>query len=431
VKDHGRHGRRRVWNTAATKDRQAKDRLKTARPRAELQQGRTDWYRIENLASSTTAIVHIYNEIGYWGTTAEDFCRELRGINASVIELHLNSPGGEAFEGIAIYNALKQHPAQVQVSVDSLAASIASVIAMAGDTITMATGSTMMIHEASGIEIGNADELRAYADLLDVVSNNVAAIYAERAGGTIESWRAAMRLETWYTAEEAVTAGLADSVTASRTAAPENSWDLSVYNYAGRDNAPAPTLLAEPAAPAAATDSGEVVVTVTPSSADLTAMSAMFAAWMRDTVLNTGSAEQPPVPDGQPATTENNETDPATFVAPTTSTVQPEDAVTEDAVAADAVVEPAPVEDETAEPAAPAVVPAAEVIEPEPAPAATEPAEPTASDDGSDPWTQLTAHLLTEPVDPWAALTSGLLAHVPAPSTPDAVFDALKEGLLR
>lgn len=427
MKDRTRAGRRKVWNTA-TKDKAAKGRLKSARPRAELQQGRTDWYRIENLASSTTAIVHIYNEIGYWGTTAEDFIRELRGVNASVIELHLNSPGGEAFEGIAIYNALKQHSAEVHVSVDSLAASIASVIAMAGDTITMATGSTMMIHNASGIEIGDADDLRAYADLLDVVSNNVAAIYAERAGGTIESWRAAMGAETWYTAEEAVAAGLADSVTAGRMAAPENSWDLSVYNYAGRENAPAPALLAEPAT---APSSGEVTVTVTPSGADLTAMSALLAAWMRDTVRNMGAAEQP-------AATENNETDPAVFVAPTTSTVQPDDVDTEDAVVADAVVEPAPAEGETAEPVAPVVVPVAEVVEPEPAPvdeppAAIEPTEPTANANDTDSWAQLTAHLLipipTEQADPWAALTTGLFA--PAPSTPDAVFQALTEGLLR
>lgn len=403
MKDRARAGRRRVWNTA-TKDKAAKGRLKSARPRAELQQGRTDWYRIENLASGTTAIIHIYNEIGYWGTTAEDFIRELRGVNASVIELHLNSPGGEAFEGIAIYNALKQHAAAVNVSVDGLAASIASVIAMAGDTVTMATGSTMMIHNASGIEIGDADDLRAYADILDTVSNNVAAIYAERAGGTVESWRAAMGAETWYTAEEAVAAGLADSVTPSRMAAPENTWDLSVYNYAGRENAPAPAMPAAQAAPA----KGDVVLTIANSTPDI---GALFAKWVRDAVLNLGTAAEQPT---EPVASENGE------AAPEASAVDEVSADPADAVDVP-VVEDTPVEAATDIAPEPVVEPVTETppaaVEPEPTPAAEPEAAATAVEPGP------------AEDDQWAALTASLLT--PTPSDPDAVFDALKEGLLR
>lgn len=405
MKDRTRAGRR-VWNTAATKDRKTKDRLKSARPRAELQQGRTDWYRIENLASGTTAVIHIYNEIGYWGTTAEDFIRELRGINASVIELHLNSPGGEAFEGIAIYNALKQHAAEVHVSVDSLAASIASVIAMAGDTITMATGSTMMIHNASGIEIGDAEALRAYADLLDVVSNNVAAIYTERAGGTIESWRAAMGAETWYTAEEAVAAGLADSVTPSRTAAPENSWDLSVYNYAGRENAPAPGM---PAAHAASAG-GDVVATVTPSTPDI---GALFAAWMRDTVRNMAAAEEP----GEPAND----------VAGTAA----DDASTTSEPAGDGVAADAPVVAEVAEAA---IEPSVDT-EPSAVDAPADDSTPAVAESAPAPVAEPTAPATAQPepdeADQWAALTARLYAPEPALSGPDAEWSNLTKGILR
>jgi len=222
------------------------DRLRTARPRAQLRQGRNDWYRITNAMGGGPATVHIYDEIGYWGITASDFVRELSALNATQIDLHLNSPGGEIFDGIAIMNALRSHSATVTTYVDSLAASIASVIAMAGDRIVMAPNSQLMIHDGSGFCIGNAAEMREMADLLDRQSDNIAAVYADRAGGTVEEWRARMTTETWYSAEEAVAAGLADEVLLSRTSpdenSPQNSWDLSIYRYANRAAAPAPDI---------------------------------------------------------------------------------------------------------------------------------------------------------------------------------------------
>ncbi|WP_424891797.1 head maturation protease, ClpP-related [Streptomyces sp. XH2] len=222
---------------------------KTARPRASLRQGRTDWYRITNLADGA-AEVSIYDEIGYWGVTASDFIAELKAIDSSEITLRLNSPGGEVFDGIAIMNALRAHPARVTTHVDGIAASIASVIAMAGDRIVMQPHSQMMIHDGSGLCIGNAADMREMADLLDKQSDNIAAIYAERAGGTVKQWRTRMLAETWYSADEAVEAGLADEV-AKPARRPEpgeageeqvsNSWDLSVFRYAGRTEAPAPS----------------------------------------------------------------------------------------------------------------------------------------------------------------------------------------------
>src|SRR5690606_8034659 len=103
-----------------------------------------------------------------------------------------------------------QHQAHVTVIVDSLAASIASVIAMAGDRVVMAKNATMMIHDGHGLSIGNAADMREMADLLDKVSDNIASVYAERAGGDVAEWRERMRAETWYSADEAVSAGLAD-----------------------------------------------------------------------------------------------------------------------------------------------------------------------------------------------------------------------------
>lgn len=214
---------------------------------------RRDWYRITNTAGGPV-VVDIFDEIGFWGVNAAAFQRELAQVNAAEITVNLSSPGGEIFEGIAIYNALRSHPANVTVRVSALAASIASVIAQAGDKVVMLSGAQMMVHEGAGLCMGNAAEMQQMAELLDRQSDNIAAIYAERAGGTPEEWRTRMRAETWFNAEEAVASGLADEVEAlprkGGEAAEEQvtaRWDLSVFNYAGRDQAPAPVInAAEP-----------------------------------------------------------------------------------------------------------------------------------------------------------------------------------------
>lgn len=206
--------------------------LKTARPVAQLQQGRHDWYRIENSADS--AVLHIYDEIGYFGVTAQDMIADLAQVKAKGITVHLNSPGGEVFDGIAIMEALRNHPAKVTVKIDSLAASIASVIAMAGDRIVIGQHATMMIHNGHGMCIGEAKDMRQLADLLDRTSDNIASVYAGRSGkGDIAYWRGLMDAETWFSAEEAVEAGLADEVAAG-PGQVDNSWDLSIYGKARR-----------------------------------------------------------------------------------------------------------------------------------------------------------------------------------------------------
>ncbi len=169
------------------------------------------WYTIRNV-SETAAEIFIYDEIGHFGVSANDFISELRELKASKIALHINSPGGEVFDGVAIFNALKRHNAAITVWVDGIAASSASFIAMAGDEVVMAAHSQMVIHEASGLCMGPADDMHQLADFLDKTSNNIASFYAERAGGSIKEWRALMKEETLFSDEEAVEAGLADRV---------------------------------------------------------------------------------------------------------------------------------------------------------------------------------------------------------------------------
>ncbi|WP_179201906.1 head maturation protease, ClpP-related [Streptomyces caniscabiei] len=253
---------RRAWNTASPEA--LAERTRATRPALPTPDGAEGWYRITNTmdeGGNAIASINLYGDIGSWGITAAAFVDELKAIDAPEIRLYISSPGGEVFDGLACYNALRSHRAKVIVQVDSLAASIASVIAMAGDRIIMAPHSQMMIHMAAGVAAGEATELREYADFLDRQSENIAGVYAERAGGTVKQWLKAMAAETWYFADEAVAAGLADEVAKPQRMTPDEeeqaravaaAWDLSVYNYAhtSREEAPAPPA-AEPETPPA------------------------------------------------------------------------------------------------------------------------------------------------------------------------------------
>lgn len=167
------------------------------------------WYAIRNQADER-AVVELYDVIGEWGIPAREFVRDLRAITAPVIDLRINSPGGMIYDGFTIYNALRDHPARVEATVDGLAASAASWILQAAEYRTMNRHSELMIHDGLALTIGNeADHLESAAQLARL-SDNIASIYAARAGGDAGEWRDAMRAETWYTAAEAADAGLAD-----------------------------------------------------------------------------------------------------------------------------------------------------------------------------------------------------------------------------
>ncbi|MFG2269129.1 head maturation protease, ClpP-related [Streptomyces chartreusis] len=225
----------------------ARQREQADKQREALGIAARSWYRITNAASDDEAEVMIYDEVGgWWGTTADDLIAELKGITAPRMRVRINSPGGSVFEGIAIANALRAHPANVTVQVDAIAASIASVIAMAGDRIEMAPNSMMMIHDASGVAVGDASVMEEMAELLDLISDNIADAYAQRAGGTRDEWRARMRAETWYLPDDAVENGLADeALQAPKSGTPTEpkpgegepemarAFDLAAYGYAG------------------------------------------------------------------------------------------------------------------------------------------------------------------------------------------------------
>lgn len=164
-------------------------------------------------ADGGPSLLHIYDEIGFFGVWAADVADALNGIKGDV-EVHLNSPGGSIFDGTAIYNSLLAHPGQVGVVVDGLAASAASFIAQAASPgrLEMTENGTMMIHEAWGGCVGPAGDMRAMADALDQQTDNIASIYARRGGQTAAEYRGLMAAETWMVGQEAVDLGLADRV---------------------------------------------------------------------------------------------------------------------------------------------------------------------------------------------------------------------------
>ncbi|WP_125892308.1 ClpP-like prohead protease/major capsid protein fusion protein [Providencia rettgeri] len=170
------------------------------------------WFQMK-ATSETSADIYIYDEIGMWGISARRFTEDLISLgNINHINLHIHSPGGEVFEGIAIYNQLKNHNATITVYIDGLAASMASVIAMVGDEIIMPTNAMMMIHKPWGVSWGDANDMRDYADLLDKVENVLIPAYMEKTGKTKEEIEAMLGEETWLTAEECVEHGFANTV---------------------------------------------------------------------------------------------------------------------------------------------------------------------------------------------------------------------------
>jgi len=214
------------------------------------------WYRIVDKAD-TSVEVYIYDEIGFWGITAAEFVKDLQAVKGREMDLRLNTPGGEVFDGVAIYNAVRRHAgdATVTVYVDGIAASAGSFIAMAASPISkdkkkggvrMSRKAQMMIHDARGLAIGNATDMQEMADLLNRQSDIIASIYADRAGGTVEEWRVVMQDERWYTDQEAVDAGLADMIVEDSVVeedAVQDRFANAIFNVAGREASPPPNVL--------------------------------------------------------------------------------------------------------------------------------------------------------------------------------------------
>lgn len=192
--------------------------------------------------------VTLYDEIGIYGTRSSEFAERLKEAGDGDITLRVNSPGGDVYEGLAIMNQLRNHPGKVTAYVEGLAASAASFIVVGGaDELIMNRNSELMIHDAMSMVSGNAEEITTALAGLERASENIASIYAEKAGGDSEPWREAMRAETWFTAEEAVEAGLADSVggivrPAAEVAAMQSKFSL-MNKFKGRQGNPPADLI--------------------------------------------------------------------------------------------------------------------------------------------------------------------------------------------
>ena len=190
------------------------------------------WQMIKNTARETE--IRLYEPIGkdFWtgeGLGAKQFAEDLKALGSELVHiiLRINSPGGNVFEGTAIYNQLQAHKARITVYVDGIAASIASVIAMAGDKIIMPENSLMMVHDPSGVVAGGAGDMRKFADVLDKVKECLIVAYRQKTGLTVAAISALLSEETWMTAAEAVDKGFADELAAPVQIAA--SFDLSNF----------------------------------------------------------------------------------------------------------------------------------------------------------------------------------------------------------
>jgi len=190
--------------------------------------------KIENKASNQ-ADMWLYGEVGegwddyFTAKGVVDELKKLKGVNA--ITLHLNSPGGSVFDGLAIYNTLKNHPARIVTEIDGMALSIASIIALAGDEVRMAGNAMYMIHNPWTMTAGDSREMRNMADRLDIVRAALLGTYNSKTGddvtdAQISDW---MDAETWFNAQDAKKYGFIDEITNPIEVAAK--FDMSRYNY--------------------------------------------------------------------------------------------------------------------------------------------------------------------------------------------------------
>lgn len=170
------------------------------------------WYGLGEKNAQGQVEVSIYDEIGFWGVSASEFIRDVKAASAGStgVLLRINSPGGEVYDGLAIYNYLKGLDVPLTAMVDGIAASMASIVLMAADVIIVPENAFVMIHNPWGVRMGDADEMRKGADLLEKMGDSLASIYAERSGKDVADILALMNEDTYMTGSEAVELGFAD-----------------------------------------------------------------------------------------------------------------------------------------------------------------------------------------------------------------------------
>jgi ATP-dependent protease ClpP protease subunit len=204
---------KKVWTESSARSH-CKSRGGSFEPASEESKGKGDlkmqWYEIKSKIDISE--IWLYDEIGIWGVGAKEFIAELNAIKSPKIDMHINSPGGEVFDGAAIYNAVKRHPASVTSYIDGIAASISSVIALAGEKVIMAGNALYMMHNPSGLVIGTSEDMRKLADVLDKIRDTMIGAYIGKSKKTEEEVIALLNAETWLDAEEAKAAGFVDEI---------------------------------------------------------------------------------------------------------------------------------------------------------------------------------------------------------------------------
>lgn len=189
--------------------------------------------------------VYVYDAIGAWyGVDPAAFVKEISGHNGKTMHLRINSPGGDVFDARAMVTAIQQRKGKTVSHIDGLAASAASYLAIAADEVEMSDGAFFMVHNAWTLAMGNRHELREVADLLDKVDASLVKDYRAKTGADEDQVRAWMDAETWFSAEEASTAGFIDRIAEKVKADARVDWDLSAY-----DKTPAALLAQKPEAP--------------------------------------------------------------------------------------------------------------------------------------------------------------------------------------
>lgn len=193
----------------------------------------TPWFEVRN-QTADSADIYLYDVISPYlpDSNAKDVVGKLTAMaTIPQLNVHINSPGGSVFDGVAIYQALKNHPGTVTTFIDGIAASIASLIAMAGDQVLIGKHAMIMIHNPSGEAYGEATEMRKVADILDQIKTSLVSAYTGKTGKKDQTISDMMDAETWFTAEEAMAAKLADGLIANPMKAVAQ-FDFKDFGYA-------------------------------------------------------------------------------------------------------------------------------------------------------------------------------------------------------
>jgi ATP-dependent Clp protease, protease subunit len=189
---------------------------------------KADWYKIEALSEDSTEVM-IYDVIGWPFNDAGEIIRALAGINTKTVTVRINSPGGDVFDAMAIFNALQSHKSKIITRIESLAASAASFIALAGKEVQAYQNAMVMIHDPWVLAAGNQYDLREIADILEKISGNMVDIYSQNSSVGKKEIREMLKAETWFTAKEAREKGFVDTIIDGKAAKAQ--FDLSMFAH--------------------------------------------------------------------------------------------------------------------------------------------------------------------------------------------------------